>query len=99
MPIYTYRCDAHDIERDKINTIANHKNGPDCPECGEPMRQKLTPPIPSVVTHFKSFESPIDGKVINSDRQLKNELRKHDCVIADKGRRETPRTDWSRFNL
>lgn len=97
MPLYTYRCDTHDIDRDMVNSIENHAKGPKCPECGEPMRQKLTPPTPTFVPANFAFESPIDGKVITTERKLKNELRKHGCVIADKGRRDSPSTNWNNF--
>jgi putative FmdB family regulatory protein len=80
MPTYTYRCNKCDEDTEKFNKMANMHDSPIC-ECGGETKKIMNVcNIGAFSTQVhNNYESPIDGKVITSERQRQYDMESNGC--------------------
>lgn len=79
MPTYVYQCQCG-AEAEQFNRVAECETN--APTCHGPMRILPQPGMFTIRGAWDSYESPLSGKVIQSDRQRRNEMREHDVIDA-----------------
>ena len=92
MPRYLYQCQNSKERFDRITRIIDHQSVVTC-ECGAIARQVITVPrviIPSHMsaTGLSSYHSPIDGRLISTQQQRREDMARNDCVEYDPGMRQ-----------
>ena len=92
MPRYLYQCENSKERFDRITRIIDHQSVVTC-ECGAIARQVITVPrviIPSHMsaTGLSSYQSPIDGRLISTQQQRREDMARNDCVEYDPGMRQ-----------
>jgi len=92
MPRYLYECENSKERFDRITRIIDHQSVVTC-ECGAIARQVITVPrviIPSHMsaTGLSSYHSPIDGRLISTQQQRREDMARNDCVEYDPGMRQ-----------
>lgn len=89
MPIYTFKCSnghtethyAKIIERDAIRQ---------CASCGANLLRILE--APAVRTDISPYQSPVDGRWIDSRAARREDLKRHGCIEWEPGiRQDLPR--------
>lgn len=79
MPTYVYRCQCG-AELEQFNRVAECETN--APACHGPMRILPQAGMFTIRGQFDNYESPLSGKVIQSDRQRTYEMREHDVIDA-----------------
>lgn len=80
--IYIVRCETCRSEQDIVRSVADrNKDLPVC--CGAAMERIFTSPM--VCVKDVHYESPIDGRPINSYREHLEDLARSDCVVYESG--------------
>jgi len=92
MPRYLYECQNSKERFDRITRIIDHQAIVTC-ECGATATQVITAPrviIPSHMsaTGLSSYHSPIDGRLISTQQQRKEDMARNDCVEYEPGMRQ-----------
>jgi len=92
MPRYLYECENSKERFDRITRVIDHQSVVTC-ECGATATQVITVPrviIPSHMsaTGLSSYHSPIDGRLISTQQQRKEDMARNDCVEYDPGMRQ-----------
>jgi len=88
MPVYDYRCPQCGSEyRNVARLYDDRAEGPFC--CGEPTGLVwLDSPRFFGSAQFDPFRSPVDGRLITSERAFREDLRRNNCVEYDPGIRQ-----------
>lgn len=84
MPFYTFRC-ACGTKDLRFAKIAERDNPQSC-SCGQPMQRIIEAPF--VRPEIPAYQSPIDGRWINSRAQRAEDLKRNNCIEAEPGMRE-----------
>lgn len=86
MPLHDYRCKSCETTEVRFVKLEFLAIGQWC-GCGQEMEiVYLTPPMMAV--DILAYQSPVDGKVINSRRQRKEDLKRNGCVEWEPGANE-----------
>lgn len=91
MPIYLYRC-ANGHRFQLICPVSDHEEAVSCQECNLVAQQVITAPMMVKVRPSICYDSPIDGRIIESWAQREEDLKRHGCQAYDPGMR----TDFDR---
>lgn len=84
MPLYDFICSAgHKFDR--FLKLAEY-DAPQTCECGATASKQLS--APRVVPDIQAYQSPIDGRVINSRAQRREDLRRNGCVEYEPSMKE-----------
>lgn len=86
MPLHDWKCDECGIEAEMFLALADMETPPTC-ECGAPLRIVFRK-APFGIVDIPAYQSPVDGRVINSRRQRKEDLRRNGCVEWEPGFKE-----------
>lgn len=83
MPTYTYKC-KNDHIFDLFLTFSESEHPQKC-ECGSTTERYFSPDsMPSfIISKFESYESPMTGEVIRSNKHRLEDMEKHGCVEYD----------------
>ena len=80
MPTYEFRCpEGHKFDR--VLRVADY-NVPQGCDCGLYAQRQISIPMVFVSQDIR-YESPIDGKVITTSQQRKEDLARHGCIEYD----------------
>ena len=77
MPLYQFRC-PNDHNFDRFLKLAEYDTLQYC-ECGQKAKLQIVPTMINK-SRFESYESPIDGSPITSNKKRIEEMARHDCV-------------------
>ena len=84
MPVYEFKCSAgHWFDR--YLKLAEY-DAPQTCECGQPAARQISPPMVSV--DIPAYQSPIDGRWVNSRAQRREDLARSGCVEYEPSLRE-----------
>lgn len=76
MPLYEFECDkGHKFDR--FLKLAEYDSPQSC-KCGANAARLISTPMFTV--DIPAYQSPIDGRVINSRAQRREDLKRHGCV-------------------
>ena len=82
MPEYLYQCPfGHRMSR--FTNVKNHLPFVDCEHCGVIAAQVITAPLMLRVAENVAYDSPIDGKIINSWQARQEDLKRNNCTPYD----------------
>lgn len=101
MPVYQYGCESCGIETNAYRSVEQRNNSPRCPKCGERTEKVITAPM--VRPEIQPFQSPIDGRPINSRQQWKEDMKRNNCrpwegIAAEKAHAESiKKSDEAKF--
>jgi putative FmdB family regulatory protein len=85
MPCYEFKCrNGHEFER--VLPIADYQQPQQC-ECGAEGRRILSLPT-LMVKQDVSYQSPIDGRTVNSERARRNDLARSNCIPYETGMKQ-----------
>ena len=84
MPLYQFRC-CNDHNFDRVLKIADYDTLQYC-ECGQKAKRQIVPTM--IAPSFESYESPIDGSAITSNKKRTEEMARHDCVEYEPSMKE-----------
>jgi hypothetical protein len=92
MPTYLYECGSSRKRFDRIARISEHQSIVEC-RCGAMASQIITPPRVIIPAHMSatgqsSYQSPIDGRLITTAAQRREDMARNDCVEYDPGMRQ-----------
>lgn len=90
MPIYTYSC--CDQITEQYRRMADRLHGPECPECGEPMRLKIVPTMVHVPS-WDRYICPVTRELVTSERQRKRIMAEHDLMDANDFKPPKPKVE------
>jgi len=79
MPMYEYICECG-ARFDRFLPLANYADPQTC-ECGKTAQRRISAPF--VQVDISAYQSPIDGKTINSRAQRSEDLARSGCVEYD----------------
>lgn len=85
MPTYQYKCEGGHLF-DRYLKVINYRDAQTC-ECGLIAHKQLTVPIIFMQQDIH-YESPIDGKVINSKQARLDDLARNECIEYDPGMKD-----------
>jgi putative FmdB family regulatory protein len=84
MPLYDFRCEAgHKFDR--FLRLAEY-DAPQVCDCGAPASKMLSAPM--VMPDIQAYQSPIDGRTINSRKQRREDLARNGCVEYEPSMKE-----------
>ena len=80
MPLYSYQCPTCGTEHEAMRRLAeSDAPGPEC--CGAPTVKRITAPMVSVAA-FENYRCPMSGEIVQSFRQRRRLMEKHNVVDA-----------------
>lgn len=79
MPTYVYRCTCG-AEREQFNRVAECETH--APECHGAMRIVPQAGMFTIRGQWENYESPLTGKIVQSDRQRTYEMKAADVIDA-----------------
>lgn len=96
--IYPYKCSKCGREHERICSLAEYCNHEDifCSVCGTIMDRILT--APRVLLHtkpFEPFQSPVDGSIVSSRRELQEHNKRNNVVNTHDGYDEQTILNWT----
>lgn len=84
MPLYEFKCEAgHWFDR--YLRLADY-NEPQTCECGRAALRQISPTM--IAVDIPAYQSPIDGRWINSRKQRTEDLKRNGCVEYEPSLRE-----------
>jgi len=92
VPRYLYQCENSKERFDRITRIIDHQSIVTC-ACGATARQVITAPRVIIPAHMSatgqsSYQSPIDGRLISTQQQRREDMARNDCVEYEPGMRQ-----------
>lgn len=87
MPTYSYRCKNCHNDFEIIHRMSDHSIYQSCELCGGIAEQIIYAPILIMVSDVR-YESPVDGRLINNQRERNNDLAKHGCIPYEIGMKQ-----------
>lgn len=84
MPIYAFRCACGD-EFDRYLKLAEYDQPQTC-DCGRTAQRKICPTM--IAVDIPAYQSPIDGRWINSRLQRAEDLKRNGCVEYEPSMKE-----------
>ena len=83
MPMYEVQC-AHCFKRDTIfRKMSEYNDLPKCEPCGKKMVRLIS--AVAVQTDIPHYISPATGKIINSRKDMREDLRVSRCIHPEPG--------------
>ena len=91
--MYVYSCPECNHKFEKFRTVAQFKRTEDCPVCNALSRQVITSPLVIIPAHMSAtgnstYHSPIDGRLITTAAQRREDLARNDCIEYEPGMRQ-----------
>jgi hypothetical protein len=83
MPLYEYACLDHRFTR--FLPLARFAEPQVC-DCGKPAGKLLSAPM--VIGDISPYQSPVDGKIINSRSARRDDLARNGCIAYEPGIRQ-----------
>ena len=92
MPNYLYQCENSKKRFDRFARVVDHQAVVEC-ACGANAIQIITAPMVIIPAHMSatgnsSYQSPIDGRPITTERQRREDMARNDCVEYEPGMRQ-----------
>lgn len=84
MPLYTFKCVCG--QRDLRFAKIAQRDDPQSCSCGQPMQRIIEAPF--VRPEIPAYQSPIDGRWIDSRAQRQEDLKRNNCVEVEPGMKE-----------
>lgn len=75
MPLYEYSCERCQATETAFRHVEQRHDAPT--HCNKPMQKLITPAM--VRPEIAAFQSPIDGRPINSRKQWREDLKRNQC--------------------
>lgn len=91
MPIYVYNCPKHG-RFERVFRVSEYRRVVEC-ECGTESKRVITPVTVVIPSHMSatgvsSYESPVSGEIITTQRQRLNDMAAHNCIEYDPGMKQ-----------
>jgi len=92
MPTYQYLCTRTKKRFERILCVADHVSEIPC-KCGSMASQVITAPMVIIPSHMSAtgvsaYRSPIDGRLITTQAQRREDLARNDCIEYEPGMRQ-----------
>lgn len=80
MPTYVYECQECGAEREAFNRVADCETH--APQCHGAMRIVPQAGMFTIRGAWENYQSPLSGRIVQSDRQRSEEMREFDVIDA-----------------